>query len=58
VAVLRYEDLNDWAVRLVGIGSQEWIMGGLMALALAGFVALLWPWQSHFTVPPGNSAGS
>ena len=58
VAVLRYEDLNDWAVRLLGVGSQEWMMGGLLAVALAGFVALLWPWRSHFTTQPTNSAGS
>src|SRR5260370_39582658 len=52
VAVLRYEDLNDWAVRLVGGGSQESIIAGLLAVALVGFVALLWPWRSHVTVQP------
>ena len=43
VAVLRYEQLNDWAVRLFGIGGRRWIAGrlwhcwlvvGLIALAL------------------------
>jgi len=58
VAVLRYEDLNDWAVRLVGAGSQEWFIAGLFVVALAGFVALLWPWRSHFVAPPPNSGGS
>jgi hypothetical protein len=58
VAVLRYEDLNDWAVRLVGVGSQEWIIAGLLVVALGGFVALLWPWRSHFATLPANSAGS
>ena len=32
VAVLRYEDLNDWAVRLLGVGSQAWIMEGLLVV--------------------------
>lgn len=42
VAVLRYEDLNDWAVRLLGIGADKWIAGILMVLMLAGFAALFW----------------
>ena len=48
VAVLRYEDLNDWAVRLLGTGSQAEIVAGLCVAAVAGLVALLWPWQRHF----------
>ena len=56
VAVLRYEDLNDWAVRLLGTGSQEWLFVGLLVVALAGFVALLWPWRSQFAAPPTNAA--
>jgi hypothetical protein len=43
VAVLRYEDLNDWAVRLVGVGMQSWMLVCLLVVALAGFAALLWP---------------
>jgi hypothetical protein len=58
VAVLRYEDLNDWAVRLVGVGSQEWMIAGLLVVALAGYVALLWPWRSHLPARPTSSAGS
>jgi hypothetical protein len=41
VAVLRYEDLNDWAVRLLGIGSGRWIVMVLFVVALAGFLVLL-----------------
>ena len=58
VAVLRYEDLNDWAVRLVGVGSQEWMIAGLLVVALAGFVALLWPSRSHPVAQPTGSGGS
>jgi hypothetical protein len=43
VAVLRYEDLNDWAVRLLGVGTSRWIIGVLVVLAVAGFVALVRP---------------
>jgi len=45
VAVLRYEDLNDWAVRLLGIGTNVWIVGVLVALAVIGFVGLIWPFR-------------
>lgn len=43
VAVLRYEELNDWAVRLLGIGSGRWIVIALFVVALIGFLALLLP---------------
>ena len=39
VAVLRYEELNDWAVRLLGIGSDRWIVAALFAVAVLGFLA-------------------
>jgi hypothetical protein len=45
VAVLRYEDLNDWAVRILGIGTNMWIVGVLVALALVGFVGLIRPFR-------------
>jgi hypothetical protein len=51
VAVLRYEDLNDWALRLLGVGAPPWMMALLCAIAAAGFVALLWPRRSE-AVPP------
>jgi hypothetical protein len=41
VAVLRYEDLNDWAVRIPGIGTNMWIVGVLVAIAIVGFVGLI-----------------
>ena len=27
VAVLRYEQLNDWGVRLLGVGADQWVPG-------------------------------
>ncbi len=42
VAVLRYEQLNDWVVRLLGIGANQWILAGLAVLAVVGLVVILW----------------
>jgi hypothetical protein len=42
VAVLRYEQLNDWVVRLFGIGADHWVLAGLIAVAFAGLFALFW----------------
>jgi len=42
VAVARYEQLNDWIVRLVGIGAAEWMLAVLIAIALIGLAALFW----------------
>ena len=30
VAVLRYEQLNDWVVRLFGIGADQWVLAALI----------------------------
>ena len=43
VAVLRYEDLNDWAVRLLGVGTNWYIIAVLVILAFAGFIGLVRP---------------
>jgi hypothetical protein len=43
VAVARYEQLNDWIVRLVGIGARPWTLAVLVGIALIGLVALFWP---------------
>jgi hypothetical protein len=37
VAVLRYEQLNDWGARLLGIGANEWTLGVLTLLAFIWF---------------------
>src|SRR5262245_43933799 len=42
VAILRYEQLNDWVVRLFGIGADGWMLAGLIAIPFIGLVALLW----------------
>jgi len=42
VAVLRYEQLNDWVVRLFGIGADRWVLVALAVLALIGLAALFW----------------
>lgn len=50
-AVLRYEDLNDWGVRLLGIGAQPWIAYALVIVAVAGFALLLWGSRIDYTIP-------
>ncbi len=51
IAVLRYEQLNDWAVRFVGIGAPIWSVAMLAVLALIGFAVLklgpIWAQPSH-----------
>jgi hypothetical protein len=42
VAVLRYEQLNDWVVRLFGIGANAWVLAVLIGIALVGLGALYW----------------
>lgn len=45
VAVLRYEQLNDWANRLLGIGMPPVMLGVLVGLAVVGLFALFSPWH-------------
>lgn len=47
VYVLRYEGLNDWAVRLLGIGMDAWSMAALLLVALTGLACLRWPRRSR-----------
>jgi hypothetical protein len=57
VAVLRYEDLNDWAVRILGIGTNMWIVGVLVALAIVGFIGLIRPFRG-VPGPLGSASAS
>jgi hypothetical protein len=42
VAVLRYEQLNDWIGRLFGIGAAPWMLIVEAVLAVLGLAVLLW----------------
>jgi hypothetical protein len=53
IAVLRYEQINDWAVRLLGAGSERFIGVALIGIACAGLLALLWPRRGETTAAPG-----
>jgi hypothetical protein len=46
VAILRYQEINDWSVRLVGAGVEPWAIGLMVAITLAGYAALFWPLNS------------
>jgi hypothetical protein len=56
VAVLRYEQLNDWVVRLFGIGADGWVLSGLMVVALIGLGALFWLKHAGIYSRPAASA--
>jgi hypothetical protein len=43
IAVLRYEQLNDVAVRTLGIGAPLWVIAAILFLALACISTLRWP---------------
>ncbi|MDX2201140.1 MAG: hypothetical protein NW223_00160 [Hyphomicrobiaceae bacterium] len=45
VAVLRYEELNDWGSRLFGVGMPDWMLGLLLAIAIGGLISLFWRWR-------------
>jgi hypothetical protein len=56
VAVLRYEQLNDWVVRLFGIGADRWVLAALIAIALIGLAALYWLGRAGIYPRPTASA--
>jgi hypothetical protein len=51
VYVLRYENLNDWAVRLLGVGVDSWMIVGFIIIALIGLVRLFWPRRTITPLP-------
>ena len=55
VAVLRYEQLNDWAVRLLGIGAEPWFLVRPDRLASRLRRALCAAWRSRY--PADRRAG-
>ncbi|KAB2911989.1 MAG: hypothetical protein F9K29_20960 [Hyphomicrobiaceae bacterium] len=55
IAVLRYEQVNDWSVRILGTGSEKWITASLIGVAVLGFIVLLWPRRPK--VPAAAPAG-
>jgi hypothetical protein len=56
VYVLRYESLNDWAVRLLGVGMDAWTMAVLVGIAVVGLLSLLWRRRSRG--PASSSLGA
>ena len=45
VAVLRYEEINDWATKLLGVGMPRWSLVVLLGFTVAGLLALIAPWS-------------
>jgi len=54
IAILRYEEINDWSVRLFGAGADNWTLGVLVGIAALGFLQLWWPSRIAlpFKAPP------
>jgi hypothetical protein len=42
-AILRYQDVNNWAQRFLGGGAEQWMAYVYAGLAVIGLVVLLWP---------------
>jgi hypothetical protein len=57
VAVLRYEQLNDWVGRLFGIGADPWILAGLAVFAVVGLVGLFSLKGADKYIQPAAPAG-
>jgi hypothetical protein len=53
IAILRYEEINDWSVRLFGAGADTWTIAILLGIAALGFVQLWWPFR--MPVPLGGA---
>jgi hypothetical protein len=45
VAILRYQEINDTAMRFFGAAAEWWYIGALAFLAVLGFALLVWPWR-------------
>jgi hypothetical protein len=41
--LLRYQEINDWTARLLGVGAATWHFAVLAVIALVGLLALLIP---------------
>ncbi len=42
VAIMRYQQINDIAVRVFGAGAERWVIGLIVGLSLLAFVGLFW----------------
>jgi hypothetical protein len=56
IALLRYEQINDWSVRLMGIGADTATLALLAFIWLLVLVALFWPLEK-IKVPPRRTFG-
>lgn len=55
IAILRYPQINDWAVRLLGAGAEPWTFALFVCLSLGAFVWLFWRTERP---PPNGRAPS
>ena len=42
IAIMRYPQINDFAVRLFGAGAEPWMFALIVGLSLIAFIGLFW----------------
>ena len=54
IAILRYPQINDFAVRMFGAGAEPWMFGLIVGLSFVAFIALFWraEWPPEEEAPP------
>jgi hypothetical protein len=45
VTVLRYQEINDWATKLLGVGMPKWVLVTILCFLAAGLAGLAAPWS-------------
>jgi hypothetical protein len=58
IAILRYEEINDWSVRLFGAGADNATVGLMLVLAVLGFIQLWWPFRIPRPIDAAPQAAS
>lgn len=57
--LLRYQEINDWTARLLGIGASRWHFAVLLVIGVLGLLALMIPrWWPDTTPAAGSDASS
>ncbi len=56
VAILRYQEINDWSARLLGSGAAWWHFAALVVLMIFGLYVLLRPWKTPRRNPSSPSS--
>ena len=58
IAILRYEEINDWSVRLFGAGADNATVGLMLVVTVLGFIQLWWPFRIPRPIDTAPQAAS